>query len=229
MSKMFFMALASTHQAEEQREAARAMAGPHLRSQVKREPPLPNELEDGINQGMEGGNSAEKNRHSIAESHRFRDDQPYHNIPLRATAYLCPNTKPKCLPPPPKKDSTMSNLLSPEHTFEANSPDFTPVCFSCLKRLSSENHCLRVHLRKEEKARSMYTVWTDTEWPRSRGRMVKELTVSLGCESTLPSTTDTLAEGPPKGLLPGWAQSDSDCSFLSGQALLHRPQRSPSR
>lgn len=41
MSKMLFMALASTHQAEEQHEAARAMVGPHPRSQVKREPPLP--------------------------------------------------------------------------------------------------------------------------------------------------------------------------------------------
>lgn len=111
------MALASTHQAEEQREAVRAMAGPHPRSQVKREPPLPSDLEDGINQGTEGGNSAKKSRHSIAESHRFRDVQPYHNIPLRATAYLCPNTKPQSLPPPLKKDSTMSNLLSPEHTF----------------------------------------------------------------------------------------------------------------
>lgn len=158
MSEMLFVALASTHQAEEQREAARAMAEPQPRSQVKREPPLPNELEDGINQCMERGNSAEKNRNSIAESHRFRDDQPYHNIPLRATAYLCPNTKPQCLPPPPKKDSTMSNQLSQEHTFEASSPDFTPVCFSCLKRLNSENHCLRAHLRKEEKARSVSTV-----------------------------------------------------------------------
>ena len=103
MSKMLFMALASTHQAEERHEAARAMVGPHLRSQVKREPPLPNELEDSINQGTEGGNSAVKNRHSIAESHRFRDDRPYHNIPLRVTAYLFPTLSPSASHLHPRK------------------------------------------------------------------------------------------------------------------------------
>lgn len=150
MSKMLFMALASTHQAEEQHEAARAMVGPHPRSQVKRELPLPSELGDGINQCMEGGNSVEKSEHSTAESHRFRDGQPYHNIPLRATIYICSNTKPQALPPPLQKDSTRSRTH-----LRASSPDFTPSCFTWLNRLESENHHLRA---EEEKARSVSTV-----------------------------------------------------------------------
>lgn len=158
MSKMLFMALARTQQAEEQHEAARAMVVPHPRTQVKRELPLPSELGDGINQCTEGGNSAEKSRHSTAESHGFRDRQPYHHIPLRTTVYMCSNTKPQCLPPPSQKGSTMPNMPSPEHTLEASSPDFTPACFSCPDRLNSENHRLRAHLRKEEKDRNMYTV-----------------------------------------------------------------------
>lgn len=77
---------------------------------VQKEPSLPSALGDCINQCTEGGGLCrDKQGHLIAESHRFIGDQPYPKIPLRSNGYICPNTKPQCLPSLPQRDFMMPN------------------------------------------------------------------------------------------------------------------------